>query len=494
MEKKQKQVCDIRAGKGMTVAQSNEHLRIAANGAYESNIAGTLDPTRSRLNFEIGEGGVLKDVDKTKSIPRRIRENLKERGVSDPNAGLTESDSNRRRTIANIILQGSTETMRRLAFGNQDVNWERGADNSHINRQPEIEQWAIDMYNFMAKKYGEKNIAAFVVHLDESNPHVHCTLLPITEKKKFSWNFFFGGMKEEGTRKFKLLHDELAAINKRWGLERGDPIELTGNKHKSYKLWLEEVIQNDEKIIRGNRETIQQLNAERKKAETRLKGLTTMLSNLEAKRNEIESQIIMLEEKVNRGEIRAEEIEEQLRTLNALKKDVEDKTIDKKTKLKEAEKQLGLLADKRADIEDDLLSMQQQINKEIPVLHEKVIHDMDAMIWRMAAEEAKQRYEELPGFLATLSNEQRTEFNNIFEDSVFELLAEKANEVSAVAGALFLGYVDQATEFAKTHGGGGSPSSGWGKKEDEDDYVWRRRCAMMGMHMMKKGTKRGLKR
>lgn len=77
--------------------------------------------------------------------------------------------------------------MHRLAFGNQKVNLERGADNSSIRRMPEIENWAKDMYRFMSDRFGEKNIAAFVVHLDETNPHIHCTVLPVTEQNKFSW-------------------------------------------------------------------------------------------------------------------------------------------------------------------------------------------------------------------------------------------------------------------------------------------------------------------
>ena len=48
-------------------------------------------------------------------------------------------------------------------------------------RKPEIEKWALDMYKFMSDKYGEDNIAAFIVHLDETNPHIHCTLLPVVD-------------------------------------------------------------------------------------------------------------------------------------------------------------------------------------------------------------------------------------------------------------------------------------------------------------------------
>ncbi|MBQ6750824.1 MAG: plasmid recombination protein [Bacteroidaceae bacterium] len=491
MEKKQKQVCDIRAGKGMSIAQSNEHLRVGQENAYLKNLSGTFDPTREKLNFEIGRGGVIQPLNKGLSITRRIKDNLKERGIKDPNEGLSESDPKRRRTIANIILQGSQLTMRKLAFGEQDVNWEKGADNSHITRCPEIEQWATDMYNFVARKYGEENIAAFVVHLDETNPHIHCTLLPITTQNKFSWKQVFAGdNKDEYSRRMKQLHDELAAINERWGLQRGDSTQLTGTKHKSYNQWLDEV-------IKGKETTINTLNMGIKQAETRLKGLTKMLSNLETKKSETEIQIAMLEEKMRKGEIKHEDITEQIRTLQAQVKDCEEKIEDKKTKLKTAENQLEKLLDRKAEVEDEIMSMQQQINRDLPTLHMKTVKEMDATLWRVTAEEAKEMAEKIPAFYDTLSPTQREEFNNIFDNSFFEIMAEKANETSAVAAALFLGYVDQAVNFAQAHGGGGGGGSNASlkRKEDEDDLAWRRRCAIMGMHLMRsKGTKRSVKR
>ena len=139
--------------------------RVGQQNAYMKKVSGTQDPTREHLNFEIGRGGVVKEVDKDTSIPTRIREILKSRGITDPNAGLSEDDPRRRRTVANIILEGSRDVMRQLAFGNQEVNFKRGSDNSQVTRCPGIEKWAQDMYHFMADKYGEDNIAAFVVHL-----------------------------------------------------------------------------------------------------------------------------------------------------------------------------------------------------------------------------------------------------------------------------------------------------------------------------------------
>ena len=34
-----KQVCDLRAGKGITVAQSNEHLRVGQQNAYMKKVS-----------------------------------------------------------------------------------------------------------------------------------------------------------------------------------------------------------------------------------------------------------------------------------------------------------------------------------------------------------------------------------------------------------------------------------------------------------------------
>ena len=87
--------------------------------------------------------------------------------------------------------------MRRLAFGDQVVDYnekkDHEPDNYQVTRQKAIEDWAVDVYNFMAKKYGEENIVAFVVHLDEKNPHVHCTVLPVAEDNKISWKKVISG-------------------------------------------------------------------------------------------------------------------------------------------------------------------------------------------------------------------------------------------------------------------------------------------------------------
>ncbi len=221
-----KNVIDMRPGKGFTTSQSNEHLRRMADKESAKKAQWNHDPSREYLNFEIGKGGVVKEVDKTKSIPQRIKENLEAREIKDPNISLINQGKNPYyRTVANFILGGNREVMRNLAFGNQKVNWEHGADNSDLKRMPEIEAWAKDAYAFMCKKYGEQNIAAFVVHLDETNPHCHCTVLPITKKNKFS---FFGVFLKGNNTKDALseymdsLHTEYAdEVGLKYGMNEG---------------------------------------------------------------------------------------------------------------------------------------------------------------------------------------------------------------------------------------------------------------------------------
>jgi hypothetical protein len=62
---------------------------------------------------------------------------------------------------------------------------------------------------------------------------------------------------------------------------------------------------------------------------------------------------------------------------------------------------------------------------------------------------------------------------------------------------LFAGYIDAATSMSESCGGGGgsAPESGWGKKDDEDERAYARRCLQMAHSMYKpKSVKRGFHR
>ena len=82
-----------------------------------------------------------------------------------------------------------------------------------------IEHWALDMYTFLCKRYGENCIAAFIVHLDVDTPYANCILVPIIETRKGtkkSWKMTFvggDGKIADFKKSMSRLMDELAEVN-----------------------------------------------------------------------------------------------------------------------------------------------------------------------------------------------------------------------------------------------------------------------------------------
>ena len=509
MATEQKQSIDLRPGKSFSVALSNENLRIGENSAWNAKIAGTLDEPRSRLDFEVTKGGVISEINQKISIPKRIKAILNAHGIKNPNEGLTDEQMEQKgvgvRTFASFILQGSHETMEKLAFGNQSVSHNPIPDNSHLQRMPEIEKWAKDMYAFVAAKYGAENIAAFVVHLDETTPHAHCVVVPITQSGKLSFKEVFAGKdKYEFSKRTKALWDEAAKISEKYGLARGDDKLTTGAKHKSYLQWMKEQIFEGEKTLEQQDSAIQQnhqtissqkqmlyeLNAEIAKANRKHKALMTMISNLETQREAIEIDIAALEEEYeDLGNMSKEEHQKKLDEYQKKLAEIEEKLSDKKAKVEETIEQIRDLGRKKHQLQNSYDDLQRKIKKVLPVLEDKTVHDMMATGWMEAQEEIQSRYTQISEFQRTLTPEQQRMFSliydNVLDGSIIEDMAQRGNEIVAVGAALFLGYIDQATRFAEGSGGGGGSISGWGKKDDEDDEMFRRRCFFRARMMMK---------
>ena len=160
------------------------------------------------------------------------------------------------RKAAESSLLGLSQTLNRSPLAEEieargeaayrPKGWEKGAGrvlgatadavmmNTRIKRMSDIERWAKDVYSFVSGKYGEQNIAAFIVHLDELNPHVHCTLLPIKDGRFAYKEIFAGKDKFEYSARMKQLHtDFFAEVNTRWGMSRGTSISETGARHRT---------------------------------------------------------------------------------------------------------------------------------------------------------------------------------------------------------------------------------------------------------------------
>lgn len=484
-----RQVLDCSPSAGITTNQSNEHQRRWSEKNWERAARnGNYDITRAHLNFEIAKGGIVQPIDTSKSIPNRMRETLRARGIADPNEEMKRKGKQpNRRTVVNIIFGGSRDRMHELAFGNQTVNLEHGADNSHINRCKDIEDWAKDIYRFACDKWGEDNIVGFYVHLDEKNPHIHCTLLPITQQNKFSYKELFAGSDKNAFRERTIqLHNELAVVNKKWGLGRGFSKTVTGARHRSteeYRAELHKECNDLETEIAEKHETLRELYADIRMAEKRCKGLTTMISNLEARETDLTSEIAQLEADIESGAGDAADLRRRIAGLEDHLRITSSSLADKRHKLKTADRQLAQLQEeleavneKRANAQSDYLKFTDKNQEQMRM------RLTDAVFGRSVVD--------MRSLLAAMTPEQKAGFDGEF----LMAMAEKPNEILKCAMYLFAGYLDGATQFAQSCGGGGTSSDlPWGRNPDEDDRRFAYRCMMQAHKMLKPpATKRSM--
>ena len=504
-----KQVCDIKENHGMTRGQSNEHLRDYKVTDPDAKKYGFYDPTRVHLNFEVTKGGIVAPVNKSYPIDQRFQDICNKRGIKIPEPIKFKDGSTKNRILlADIILGGSRAQMLKLAFGDQHIDLSKGADNSNITRKEDIEKWAVDQYKLMCKLYGEENIVAFIVHLDEKNPHVHLTLLPEVEGKISYKKLFVGKDKEEARQKFLYLHDVIAAVNAKWGLDRGDNIKQTGAKHRSteeYMLWLRDACNELEQkkdglsdSVSGLQESLKLLEGEIRKNEIKVKGLTTMINNKMIVLHDLEQEQEQAEASLLTSEYNKQEVERQkknLETLIASNQDFLDKKrkeldetkellellkkqhAEKLQQLKETDKELTEKQYKLRDINNEYIN---EINKTLlSEIGNFIIYAFQNNFWK----DAKDLRSKLP-------LEDRITFDNIFNKALIPDLTEHGDEILRTALALFLGKEGEAIEIASSAGGGGV-SGGWrGKKDDEDDDLFTKRCFATAVHMIKHGGRK----
>ena len=472
-----KQVLDVRVSKGITTAQSNEHTRRWTEKGWKRAVEiGNYDPTREHLNFEVVSGRKIRPIDKTRSIPERMSEILEWRGIKDPNEGLAEPKF---RTVVNIIFGGSRERMHELAFGRQKVNFDKGADNARIVRKKEIEQWAKDVYSFVSGRYGEQNIAAFIVHLDELNPHVHCTLLPIKEGRFAYKEIFAGKDKYEYSERMKQLHtDFFAEVNTKWGMSRGRSVAETGARHRTteeYRRMLSEECTNIEEDIDRHQKALAGLQSDIRMAERRVKGLTTMVDNLEKSKAEKQAQLSAAEHdlKANRGD--AAQLAAQIQGLEKELQGISRQLADKQDKLQTADRQLSDLRENMSAIEERTEELRKEAYQYSRDVHSKV----DSLLKDVLLEN-------LVGEYRNISARMDVSERQVFDGTLVQSIAERGAEVMHCATMLFLGMVDDATTFAETRGGGGGGSDlKWDRDEDEDNRAWALRCMRMAHRMMR---------
>ena len=103
-----------------------------------------------------------------------------------------------------------------------------GSDKTFFDGLAKVEQYNFfsACYKFFAERYGEENIIAAVVHNDETTPHMHLNLMPVTKDGRLCSKQLFDKPQLQ-----QLQTDFYESVGKRWGLQRGK--EGSQKKHLS---------------------------------------------------------------------------------------------------------------------------------------------------------------------------------------------------------------------------------------------------------------------
>ncbi len=267
-EEKIKQVFHVESSKSFGTAEGNENERRFDDAKIDRlNLKETnnYDKTRRKLDFEIGPDRKVHPLGyRDKPLSKLLYERLAELGFKP----WKKDAPNAPNIAARIILGGNHDRMNELAFGKQYVDFTKGADNSHITRSKNIEDWAIDAYDWCCERFGKENVIGLQVHLDENTAHAHVLVVPVGKtakrgKTKVMWAAHFGEHKTGYDKIMREFHTDLYnKVGKKWGLERGDSVKGRNVKHLT-------------------KEELDAFNKEKAKLDKAIKGLQTMKSNLE---------------------------------------------------------------------------------------------------------------------------------------------------------------------------------------------------------------------
>ena len=152
-----------------------------------------------------------------------------------------------------------------------------GSDKTFFDGLAKVEQYNFfsDCYKFFAERYGEENIIAAVVHNDETTPHMHLNLMPVTKGGRLCSKQLFDKPQLQ-----QLQTDFYEAVGKRWGLQRG--------KEGSQKKHLSTAEFKAKKII-------EQAEAIREESQLYADALTeAKCGNIPRKRGKLQEQVIAL--------------------------------------------------------------------------------------------------------------------------------------------------------------------------------------------------------
>jgi len=239
------------------------HLEKAkgTDSAMSSHIERTVKPknadeTKTHLNKELIEfpDGVN---NRTQAIQYRL-----------DNAKLKRKIANNQVRAIRILLSGSPEDMK------------------HIEDSGRMGEWCKDNLDWLKETYGKENLVSAVLHLDETTPHIHATVIPIVTGKSRKAKLKEQKQKSTSKKKYKTkdpnttrlcVDDVMTRVKLKeyqntyaekmqvYGLERG--IDGSEARHITQPQYYRELYQKNKTMQADIDVLLQQKEAEQKKLE-----------------------------------------------------------------------------------------------------------------------------------------------------------------------------------------------------------------------------------
>lgn len=115
---------------------------------------GNADPARAHLNKELINypDGV---ENRTQAIQHRIE-----------TAGIKRKITDNQIRALQVLLSGSPEDMQR------------------IQAEGRLDEWCKDSVEWLHEEFGKDNVVSAVLHIDETTPHIHATVVPIVQGQR----------------------------------------------------------------------------------------------------------------------------------------------------------------------------------------------------------------------------------------------------------------------------------------------------------------------
>ena len=500
-----KQAMHVEAGKSFGTSEANENERHWNDDKIDrknQDPTNHYDKTRMKLNFEIGPDGKVHPLGyQEKSLEVRLQERLAELGWKPfkPDSKIQPN------CCAKFVFGGNHDRTFEMAFGTQAVNLDKDADNGHLQRCPEIEQWAKDVYDWCARRYGQENIIGFQVHLDESSPHIHALIVPVGQRAKSGrecvmWSAKFGKTRYEYGQILREMHTSLyEEVGSKYGLGRGDSIVGRNVQHLH------------------KRDYIRKLAKEAKQAEKAVKGLQTMIRKLEREMLAGRNRLKEIDEALASGKITLDRYEAQKADIQKLITEYQEKLEDKSNKLHAKEHELEQLTKDAAKARSVIQPFRNhkvdftppQITEKVPLFgtdkwierqnrliakqFTEIVRKIESLYRNDAARQVEAAQNNVLadyGELYQLRKDVKTliENNDGLKSTLETMLDQLANpslrsKIFAIADALAGG----TPAAISSSGGGGNTDSDlrWdGRRQDEEEEAYRRRCLMFAIGMI----------